>query len=168
MTGEKRFCYIETPIGTLYIEEDGRGITRVDFVSTAGEDNSYGSEFLGSAAKQLGEYFAGERKAFSLPLSLSGTVFQQKVWNELLKIPYGQTRSYGEIAAAAGNPKACRAVGMAVHRNPVAVIVPCHRVIGKNGSLTGYAAGLDKKIKLLTLESTYSQNGSGAALCDDF
>ena len=102
--------------------------------------------------RELAEYFSGERRAFDLPLSLEGTAFQRADWAALCEIPYGETRSYGQIAARLGNPKACRAVGMANHRNPVAVLVPCHRVVGKNGSLTGYAGGLDVKEGLLALE----------------
>jgi len=104
------------------------------------------------AALQFGEYFKGKRKSFNLPLTMSGTDFQMKVWNALKKIPYGKTISYGELAAMIGNPKACRAVGMANNRNPIAIIVPCHRVIGSDGSLTGYGGGLKLKSLLLELE----------------
>ena len=106
---------------------------------------------------QLSEYFAGARREFDLPLRLRGTQFQLAVWNALRAIPYGETRSYADIAAAVGNEKACRAVGMANHRNPVSIIVPCHRVIGKGGSLTGYGGGIDKKEFLLSLERRVSQ-----------
>jgi methylated-DNA-[protein]-cysteine S-methyltransferase len=105
------------------------------------------------AAEQLGEYFEGGRKSFNLPLSLHGTDFQIKVWNALQNIPYGKTLSYGELAAITGNPKASRAVGMANNRNPIPIIIPCHRVIGKDGSLTGYAGGLELKRQLLALEN---------------
>lgn len=101
---------------------------------------------------QLQEYVAGKRKEFTIPLHQIGTPFQLKVWEELLRIPYGQTRSYGEIAVRVDNPKGQRAVGMANNRNPIGIVVPCHRVIGKNGSLTGYAGGLDIKQRLLELE----------------
>jgi methylated-DNA-[protein]-cysteine S-methyltransferase len=104
------------------------------------------------AAQQFDEYFDGKRKYFNLPLSLHGTAFQMKVWNALQKIPYGKTISYGELAAIIGNPKASRAVGMANNRNPIPIIIPCHRVIGHDGSLTGYAGGLDLKRELLELE----------------
>lgn len=106
------------------------------------------------ARDQLREYFAGRRRDFDLPLAPRGTQFQLLVWRALRAIPYGETRSYGQIAAAAGNPRACRAVGLANNRNPIAIIVPCHRVIGADGSLTGYAAGLDIKARLLALEKT--------------
>jgi methylated-DNA-[protein]-cysteine S-methyltransferase len=102
---------------------------------------------------QLEEYFAGSRETFELELSLRGNAFEQRVWAELLKIPYGETASYGQIAAAIGAPSAPRAVGLANGRNPVALIVPCHRVIGANGSLTGYGGGLERKRYLLDLES---------------
>lgn len=102
--------------------------------------------------EQLREYFEGKRTTFSVPLNLQGTDFQKRVWQELLKIPYGETRTYGQIAAAVGNPKACRAVGMANHHNPVMILVPCHRVVGSNGKLTGYAGGLEMKEQLLKLE----------------
>ena len=104
------------------------------------------------AKRQLEEYFAGLRAAFSLPLAPEGTEFQKAVWRELENIPYGETRTYGQIAEKIGNPKACRAVGGANHHNPVAVMIPCHRVIGKDGSLTGYAGGVDIKETLLLLE----------------
>lgn len=104
---------------------------------------------------QLEEYLAGERKRFDLPLCPQGTAFQKKVWEALCTIPYGQTRSYADIAVQIGDPKACRAVGMANNRNPIAILVPCHRVIGKNGDLTGYAGGLEIKRRLLDLEKQY-------------
>jgi len=105
-----------------------------------------------SAAAQIDEYLAGARTQFSLPLALHGTEFQQEVWQALQTIPYGETRSYKDIAAAIGRPKALRAVGMANNRNPIAIIVPCHRVIGRDGSLTGYGGGLPLKQRLLELE----------------
>lgn len=108
------------------------------------------------AISQLREYFAGVRKEFDLPLRLEGTEFQQAVWYELLKIPYGQTRTYGQIAAAIGKPKAVRAVGAACNRNPIWIIVPCHRVVGANRNLTGYAGGLSMKLTLLDLEQSYN------------
>ena len=106
------------------------------------------------AASQLNEYFEGKRKTFDLPLNQQGTDFQLKIWNALQNIPYGETRSYGELAAMTGNPKASRAVGMANNRNPIPVIIPCHRIIGSDGSLTGYAGGLELKQKLLELEKS--------------
>lgn len=102
--------------------------------------------------KELEEYFAGNRKVFTVPLDLRGTEFQKKVWEALREIPYGETRSYKEIAEKIGNPKASRAVGMANHRNPIGIVVPCHRVVGANGKLTGYAGGIPMKQALLELE----------------
>ena len=107
------------------------------------------------AVHQLLEYFSGTRTCFDLPLFPKGTPFQQQVWQELCRIPYGQTRTYGEIAAAIGKPGAARAVGMACNRNPIWLLIPCHRVVSKDGSLTGYAGGLDMKRCLLELEQTY-------------
>ena len=137
-------------------EEDGM-ITSVFFGSRhSAQKNIVRSETpaIKAAAKQLEEYFTGSRKQFSVPLAFKGTEFQKAVWEELQAIPYGETRSYSDIAAAVGSPKACRAVGMVNHNNPIAIIVPCHRVIGKNGSLTGYASGLQNKKLLLDLEQT--------------
>ena len=108
--------------------------------------------------RQLKEYFAGERRTFDLTLDLAGTDFQRKVWSALLSIPYGETRSYGEIAAQIGHPGAVRAVGAANSRNPVSIIAPCHRVIGSTGKLTGFAGGLDAKAQLLTLEGATSES----------
>jgi methylated-DNA-[protein]-cysteine S-methyltransferase len=101
---------------------------------------------------QLEEYFNGKRTHFDMPLDFAGTSFQMSVWRELLKIPYGQTRTYGELAKVVGKPGAARAVGMANHDNPIAVVIPCHRVLGRNGSLTGYAGGIQLKQKLLAIE----------------
>ncbi|MDI3417413.1 methylated-DNA--[protein]-cysteine S-methyltransferase [Streptomyces luteolus] len=108
------------------------------------------------AARQLGEYFTGDRHTFDLPLHLAGTPFQRRVWEGLSTIPYGETRTYGELAAQLGKPNASRAVGLANGKNPLGIVVPCHRVVGANGSLTGYGGGLDRKRRLLELE------GSGA------
>lgn len=107
---------------------------------------------LAQAARELGEYFDGIRRTFTFPISLQGTPFQKEVWRALRSIPYGETRTYGQIAAQIGRPKAVRAVGMANHRNPLPIVVPCHRVVGADGSLTGYAGGLDIKTLLLRLE----------------
>ena len=101
---------------------------------------------------QLEEYFSGKRKSFSVPLKPKGTAFQEKVWKELLKIPCGEVNTYGEIAKALGNSKGARAVGLACNKNPIIILIPCHRVVGKNGNLTGYACGLDMKKYLLSIE----------------
>ncbi len=143
--------YIQTPLGDIGISEDGGAITEVFFgLRQPGEDAS--SPLLEKAANQLREYFAGRRRNFDLPLAPQGTPFSQRVWAALLKIPYGETCSYGDIARAVGSPKAFRAVGMANNRNPIAIVIPCHRVIGSDGTLVGYGSGLDKKRWLLALE----------------
>lgn len=110
------------------------------------------TELTDEVAKQLSEYFDGGRKLFDFPFRLEGTEFQKKVWNALLEIPYGEIRTYKEIAVAIGNPNGSRAVGMANNKNPIHIVVPCHRVIGSNGKLVGYAGGLDMKRKLLEME----------------
>jgi methylated-DNA-[protein]-cysteine S-methyltransferase len=115
---------------------------------TAAGDSSLGQK----ASEQFEEYFNGKRTRFELPLDVQGTPFQKAVWNELQRIPHGETRSYGEIAKAIGKPGAARAVGMANHDNPIAVVIPCHRVVGSDGSLTGYAGGLHLKARLLSIE----------------
>jgi methylated-DNA-[protein]-cysteine S-methyltransferase len=147
------------PEGELFlaVDDDGR-VLRVHFVDVDGplpvepgweED----VDALTNMVDQLDEYFAGTRTDFDLPLSLHGTDFQRRVWLELTRIPYGETISYGELARRIGRPNAMRAVGLANGRNPVSIIVPCHRVIGADGSLTGYGGGLDRKRLLLGLES---------------
>lgn len=113
---------------------------------------------LAEAEQQLKEYFAGVRKSFNLPLKPEGTAFFQAVWKELQEIPYGETRSYGDIAKYIGKPTAARAVGMANHHNPIIIVIPCHRVIGANGDLVGYAGGLDTKKRLLSLEAQHHES----------
>ncbi len=110
------------------------------------------TELIGRTHEELQEYFAGERRVFTVPLAPEGTDFQKQVWRALLTIPYGETRSYGQIAAMIGRPGAARAVGMGNHKNPISILIPCHRVIGADGSLTGYGGGLDIKEYLLRLE----------------
>lgn len=112
---------------------------------------------IAQAYRQLEEYFAGKRQYFSVPLAAKGTPFQERVWKALQTIPYGETRTYGQIAAQIGQPGASRAVGMANHRNPVAIMIPCHRVIGADGALTGYGGGLERKAFLLQLEQSHRQ-----------
>ena len=145
---------ISTSIGelTLFVDDDG-AITRLDFgggelAPTDGDEGAV----LDDAAAQLTEYLAGERTTFDLPLRASGNAFERLVWAELARIPYGETMSYGEIARRIGHPGAARAVGRANARNPLAIVVPCHRVIGANGSLTGYGGGLARKRWLLEHE----------------
>jgi methylated-DNA-[protein]-cysteine S-methyltransferase len=141
---------ISSPIGNLRLTVDDDGaVTRIDF---GGGDVADDPRFAPLAA-QLDEYFAGERTAFDIPLRPQGGAFDQLVWAELLRIPYGETASYGEIAARIGHPGKARAVGSANARNPIAIVCPCHRVIGSDGSLTGYAGGLATKRALLALEA---------------
>lgn len=159
----KVFCYVESPIGRLMLTTDGTALTGLymnlyrnkpsklpglgdDWIQNATIDP------LPAAARQLKEYFAGQRREFDLPLRMAGTEFQQSVWRELTKIPFGETRSYGQLAKHLNNPNGSRAVGLANGRNPIAIIVPCHRVIGADGSLTGFGGGLDRKEWLLTHE----------------
>lgn len=147
----KNYFVCNSPIGKLTIVECGGVIMAVKF----GEhpDGEYkNSVLIQNAVKQLTQYFDGSRTAFDLPLMAEGTDFQKRVWDELKKIPYGETRSYGQIASSIGNPKAVRAVGGANNKNPIAIIVPCHRVIGSGGTLVGYAGGLNIKEMLLELE----------------
>ena len=140
---------VPTPVGTLCVCSDGEAVTGIRF--GAGETNG-GCPVTGQARQQLTEYFAGQRREFDLPLAPAGTDFQRRVWELLREIPYGETVTYGELARRLGNPKSARAVGMACNRNPIAIVVPCHRVVGSTGSLTGYAGGLDAKAFLLKLE----------------
>lgn len=145
---------ITSPAGYLTLSAHGGVLTAADWgmcVETAAAASAQDRTVLDTAAKQLDEYFAGTRRTFDLPLAPSGTAFQLAVWDYLRTIPYGETRTYGDIARAIGKPGASRAVGMACHTNPISVIVPCHRVVGKAG-LTGYAGGLHIKKALLTLE----------------
>ena len=142
------------PIGVLGLMEDGQGLSRV-FLRREGVgcDFSEGETPLtAQAAAELEEYFDRRRESFTVPLSPHGTQFQLAVWRALRDIPYGQTRTYGEIAGLVGRPRAARAVGMANHDNPLLIFTPCHRVVGKNGALTGFACGLEVKRRLLELE----------------
>jgi len=142
--------YVKLFEKTIEIKIDEIGISWVEFCDNKLNDITTDNET--DIQKQFTEYEKGVRKSFDLPLHIVGTEFQKKVWNALLEIPYGETRSYQEIAIRVGNPKAVRAVGGACNRNPIGIIVPCHRVVGKNGSLTGYAGGLDYKKMLLEHE----------------
>ena len=146
---------IETPIGKIYIAEEKNKKKEINLESKKNNYEIKNTKVLSLAEKQLLEYFEGKRKKFDLPLKLKGTPFQEKVWKELLKIPYGETRTYGEIAKNIENPKAARAVGMANHNNPISIVVPCHRVIGVNNKLVGYGLGIDKKQYLLELEKNF-------------
>ena len=146
-----QYGYYDSPFGLIKIGvEDGSvlSVRRCDIPEAAPSPTPLSDQ----AATQLAEYFSGQRTAFDLPLDPRGTPFQCSVWNKLLTIPYGETRSYQDIAIAIGNPKAVRAVGMACNRNPIWILIPCHRVVGANQKLTGYAGGLDMKQRLLELE----------------
>src|SRR5277367_3545053 len=153
------FCTIESPIGRLTLTSDGEALTGLYMGTPAkrpGLDREWAQNGtagpLPMVTRQLKEYFSGTRRKFELPLRLQGTDFQKRVWRELCEIPYGETWSYGQLAKRIGNPNASRAVGLANGRNPIAVIVPCHRVIGADGSLTGFGGGLPRKQWLLTHE----------------
>jgi methylated-DNA-[protein]-cysteine S-methyltransferase len=155
----KNFILYNSPIGCIRIVEDGTGITNIDYLTNK-PANPEGAEeketpLLKNTVKQLIEYFEGKRIFFDVKLNLHGTDFQKRVWNTLCTIPYGETRSYKQIAEHADCPKGARAVGMANNRNPASIIVPCHRVIGADGSLTGYAGGLNAKQILLCIEQQY-------------
>jgi methylated-DNA-[protein]-cysteine S-methyltransferase len=147
-----RYAMMNTPIGPITLLSSERGLTGIHFGSRIPADGVLDENGHGKAMTQLGEYFDGKRIRFDIPLDIAGTPFQLSVWRALCDIPYGQTRSYGEIASAIGKPGAARAVGMANHENPIAVVIPCHRVVGHDGSLTGYAGGLDRKRQLLSIE----------------
>ena len=143
----------ENTIGLYWLEENEGFITRLSFGQCPLPTEEIAeTPVLREAARQLDAYFSGNLHRFSLPLSPVGTSFQKKIWQLLCEIPFGETATYGQIAARAGNPKASRAVGLANNRNPIPVLIPCHRVIGSNGKLVGYAGGLDIKRKLLDIE----------------
>lgn len=142
---------IKSPLGNIRISADGEGLTEVQFCNQSAK-KSGDNKIVAAAVRQLNEYFDGKRRQFDLPLNPPGTEFQHRVWEELLTVKCGDTASYGAIANAIGKPTASRAVGAANGRNPIAIIVPCHRIIGTSGSLTGYAGGLQRKQWLLAHE----------------
>lgn len=149
------YAIYEFPFGFLKIEYEEDiliSLKKTDETSESGKN----TEFSDLVYNEVMEYLNGKRKSFDIKYEINGTEFQKKVWKELTNIPYGETRTYKEIAVAVGNPKASRAVGMANNKNPIAIIVPCHRVIGSDGKLVGYAGGLDMKRALLTLEKKYN------------
>jgi len=156
---ETLFCWrASSPVGPLFLAASTKGLVRLEFEARVQKVNpstiqiKESRKALAPYLDQLDEYFAGHRREFSFPLDLRGTGFQLACWHALLEIPYGETRSYREIAEAIGHPHAYRAVGMSNNRNPVAIVVPCHRVIASSGSLCGYGGGLDIKRKLLDME----------------
>ena len=146
-----------SPVGTLTLTAEDGKLTRLHMdgqrhAPDSSPDWQRDDDGLAVVVEQLEAYFAGSRQSFDVPLALAGTDFQRRVWEGLLEIPYGETMSYGELARRVGRPGASRAVGLANGRNPVAIIVPCHRVIGANGTMTGYGGGLDRKVWLLDHE----------------
>jgi methylated-DNA-[protein]-cysteine S-methyltransferase len=157
------YAYLESPIGKLLIAGDADAIRIISFAKNGKptkpepdwQESSRGA--ISQAARQLREYFAGKRTDFDLPLAPEGTGFQLSVWRRLQEIPYGETISYGELARRVGNPKASRAVGAANGQNPIPIVIPCHRVIGANGKLTGFGGGLPTKEALLALEARQLQ-----------
>lgn len=152
ITNSINISFYNCPFGYFKIGCTESAVVSIEIVKTCGNENRT-TALSDEVFKQLNEYLDGKRKTFDLPLKISGTPFQQKVYKALCEIPYGETRSYKEIAAEIGKPKACRAVGMANNKNPIVIAVPCHRVIGANGSLVGYGCGLDMKKYLLELEA---------------
>jgi methylated-DNA-[protein]-cysteine S-methyltransferase len=140
---------VETTLGTLWLAGDEQGLTRISFERAP---LRCPERLAGAARSQFAAYFAGELERFDLPLAPTGTDFQRRVWDAVAAIPYGTTASYSEVAAAVGRPTACRAVGAANGRNPLAIVIPCHRVVGAAGALTGYGGGLERKRALLDLE----------------
>jgi methylated-DNA-[protein]-cysteine S-methyltransferase len=154
-----KYCYIDTKIGKLLLSGnkklEGLYFPTAKIKKEPEESWIYSENPFMEVLDQLNQYFKGSLKKFDLSLYMKGTEFQKKVWKELTRIPYGETISYGELALRVGNPKAARAVGMANNKNPIPVIVPCHRVIGKDGKLTGFGGGLDVKQVLLDLEQKY-------------
>lgn len=144
-------AYMDSLIGILKVVADEEALIRIDFVESC--DENHGNAITTQCIQELQAYFTGERSAFDVPVRfISGTPFEQSVWNALRSIPYGETRSYKEVAIMCGRDKAARAIGMANHKNLIPIIIPCHRVIGAHGSMVGYAGGLDKKVSLLRLE----------------
>jgi O-6-methylguanine DNA methyltransferase len=152
------YCRVPSPAGPLFLAASTKGLVRLEFDTRVQKFNSKtitlekSEDALNPYLRELDEYFSGTRRVFSLPLDLRGSDFQLRCWHALLDIPYGETRSYREIAQTIGHPQAFRAVGLANNRNPIAIIVPCHRVIASDGKLCGYGGGLDLKRKLLELE----------------
>ena len=159
------FCY-KTVMGEITIIDNGEAIIELDFGNNLNKEIEIKeTQLIKEAKEQLEEYFNGERKEFHLPLEPKGTEFQKQVWRALRKISYGTTKTYKEIAVEVGNEKACRAVGMANNKNPIPIIIPCHRVIGSNKKLVGYAGGLELKEKLLRLEKIFVKNNKNKRFC---
>jgi methylated-DNA-[protein]-cysteine S-methyltransferase len=165
MTATTYYSYIEAPLGRMFVQGDGQFVTGLfmpQHKGWRGPDPVWrqSDALFAAVREQLAEYFAGQRQQFDIALKLAGTPFQQRVWQELVRIPFGTTITYAELARRVGRPTASRAVGHANGRNPISIIVPCHRVIGANGKLTGYAGGLDKKQWLLEWEGGATAAGA--------
>ena len=163
------YQYLDTPIGRLRLVSRDQVLVGIEFEgrqgAAAGEEKS--DPALAACAAQLEEYFAGKRRTFNLPLAPEGTVFQRIVWRALETIPFGELRSYREVAEAIGKPTAVRAVGAANGRNPLPIVVPCHRVVGSDGSLTGFAGGVEIKRRLLELEGSRPPEPGDRSICAD-
>jgi len=153
-------AYFESEIGLVEVSGTETDITGVNFVEARHPDADGDSVAVQNCLQQIAEYFRGERTTFDVPLVFEGTAFQQSVWQALLDVPFGKTASYGDIARAIGNPKAVRAVGGANAKNPISIIAPCHRIIGSDGSMTGYGGGLWRKEWLLAHEAKVNQSSS--------
>jgi methylated-DNA-[protein]-cysteine S-methyltransferase len=163
MSDSLNYRFLATPIGHLRLVSNGRALVRIEFQSQHGSDGCERTDpVLEQAARELQEYFTAERKTFDVPLEAQGSAFQQAVWRALRNIPYGVLRSYREIAEQLGNRQAVRAVGAANGRNPIPIIVPCHRVVGSDGRLTGFAGGLPTKRALLELEGARGSWSQGS------
>lgn len=149
--------FYDTAIGKIGISENGKAVTNIYFKDEClgNEEQLVETPIIKKAFKQINEYLDGKRKIFDFPIEIIGTEFQKSVWKALQEIPYGETKTYKEIAIAIGNEKACRAVGMANNKNPLPIVVPCHRVIGTNGKLVGYAGGLNIKENLIQIENQF-------------
>ncbi len=165
-TATTRYCYWESPLGRLMLAADERGLTALDFEdgkyrTTPTADWQQDTGAFASLIQQLEAYFGGALKEFEIALAPPGTPFQQEVWQALHSVPYGETLSYGALAQRIGRPNAQRAVGAANGRNPIAIIIPCHRIIGHSGKLTGYGGGMDRKKWLLALERRHGRQLNG-------
>ncbi|QDT52003.1 Methylated-DNA--protein-cysteine methyltransferase [Caulifigura coniformis] len=169
MLATKCHTQIDSPVGVVVLERDGDFLTGVYLPNHKGWSGPAGEcrredALLTAASRQVEEYFAGERTAFDVPVRLTGTPFQERVWQELTRIPYGVTISYGELARRVGQPTASRAVGAANGRNPISILVPCHRVVGSKGELTGYGGGMEAKRWLLEWEAMRRRETAGESL----
>ena len=154
-SSQLNYCIYESPVGNLLLAGDDNGLQRIQFECNIKIEENWqeNKESFKDVIQQLEEYFSRKRETFNLTLNPQGTDFQKQVWKRLENISFGKTKYYTEIAQEVGNPKAARAIGMANNKNPIPIIIPCHRVIGKNGTLTGFASGLDIKQKLLNIEN---------------